>query len=199
MMAILGCRKQVLRQPRYLADSTLEFLGRKDHQVKVRGFRIELGEIENVLTAIDGVSEAAVLVDETRPGAKRLIAYVQPPVDGQLTEAPCVAALPEKLPDYMVPSAFVFITSLPLTPHNKIDRKALRSISPSDEDGRTVVAPTTALQSTIAHIWREVLEADRVGITDNFFELGGHSLLATQVMWRVFETFKVEVPLRRNR
>ena len=181
---------------RYLADGTLEFLGRKDNQVKIRGFRIELGEIENVLTAIDGVSEAAVLVDEARPGDKRLVAYVQSR-DGRLTDAQCVAALRQKLPDFMVPSAFVFIEALPLTRHNKIDRHALRLLTPSSDPTRESVAPSNPLESHLVHIWAEVLEAETVGVTDNFFDLGGHSLLATQVMWRVFEAFNVEVPLRR--
>ena len=97
----------------------------------------------------------------------------------------------------MVPSAFVFVDALPLTPHNKIDRQALRRMSPAHETARRFVAPATALEKVIAQIWQDVLEIDRVGVTDGFFELGGHSLLATQVMWRVFETFGVEVPLRR--
>ncbi len=182
---------------RYLDDGTLEFLGRKDHQVKVRGFRIELGEIENVLTAIDGVSEAVVLVDEAHAGDKRLIAFVQPRGGHRLTERACTSALREKVPDYMVPSAFVFVDALPLTAHNKIDRRALASMTPAAGGLRRFVPPATAVESAIAHIWQDVLAIDRVGTTDNFFELGGHSLLATQVMWRVFETFGVEVPLRR--
>lgn len=181
---------------RYLADGTLEFLGRKDNQVKIRGFRIELGEIENVLTAIEGVSEAAVLVDEARPGDKRLVAYVQSR-DGQLTDTQCIATLRQKLPDFMVPSAFVFIDALPLTRHNKIDRHALRLITPASDGPRQVVAPSNPLESHLAYLWGEVLGIDTVGVTDNFFDLGGHSLLATQVMWRVFEAFNVEVPLRR--
>lgn len=182
---------------RYMADGTLEFLGRKDHQVKVRGFRIELGEIENVLSAIDGVAEAVVLVDEVRPGDKRLVAYIQRRPGSELSEAECVAALREKLPDYMVPADFVSVDALPLTPHNKIDRQALRRMAPTRDAVRRFVEPSTALEQVIAQIWQEVLEVERVGVTDSFFDLGGHSLLATQVMWRVFEVFGVEVPLRR--
>ncbi len=182
---------------RYLADGTLEFLGRKDHQVKVRGFRIELGEIENVLAAIAGVSEAAVIVDEVRAGDKRLIAYVQPKPGHALTDADCVAALRAKLPEYMVPSAFVFIDTLPLTPHNKIDRKALRAITPSRDRAGASAPPATPLERAIAGIWQDVLGVPHVDATDNFFDLGGHSLLATQIMWRIFEVFDVEVPLRR--
>jgi amino acid adenylation domain-containing protein len=182
---------------RYLPDGTLEFQGRKDHQVKLRGFRVELGEIENVLTAIDGVSESVVVIDEARPGDKRLIAWVQPRRGCQLTEAHCARALRDKLPDYMVPSAFVFVDALPLTPHNKIDRKALRAMAPVSGELRRALAPATPLEKAVAHIWQSVLGIDQLGVTDSFFELGGHSLLATQVMWRVFETFRVELPLRR--
>jgi acyl carrier protein len=182
---------------RYRGDGTLEFLGRKDHQVKVRGFRIELGEIENVLTAIEGVAEAVVLADEGRPGDKRLVAYLQPRPGSRLSQAGCVAALREKLPDYMVPADFVTVEALPLTAHNKIDRQALRRMAPSRDEARRFVEPSTALEQVIAQIWQDVLEAERVGVTDSFFDLGGHSLLATQVMWRVFEVFGVEVPLRR--
>jgi amino acid adenylation domain-containing protein len=182
---------------RYRCDGTLEFLGRRDNQVKVRGFRIELGEIENVLAAVGGVSEVAVLVSEIRSGDKRLTAYVQQQADGELTESVCVAALRERLPDYMVPSAFVFVDAFPLTPHNKLDRKALSLLAPTQNCETQFVLPTSALESVIARIWRETLDVERVGVTDDFFDLGGHSLLATQVMWRVFETFNVEVPLRR--
>lgn len=181
---------------RYLADGTLEFLGRKDHQVKVRGFRIELGEIENVLTAIAGVSEAAVIADQVRAGDKRLIAYVQPKPGQTLSDAECVAALRAKLPEYMVPSAFVFIDTLPLTPHNKIDRNALRAITPSRDRVGASAPPATPLERAIASIWQDVLGVAHVGATDNFFDLGGHSLLATQIMWRIFEVFDVEIPLR---
>jgi aspartate racemase len=184
---------------RYLADGTIEFLGRRDHQVKVRGFRIELGEIENVLTAVDGVSEAVVLVQEPRPNDKRLIAYVQPSPEPErpTLERAIVSRLREKLPDYMMPSVFVFVDAFPLTPHNKVDRKALAAIAAPDVDAHDGVAPRTDLEQVIASVWQDVLEAEWIGVDDNFFDLGGHSLLATQVMWRVFEIFQIEFPLRR--
>lgn len=182
---------------RYLADGTLEFLGRRDHQVKVRGFRIELGEIENVLTAIDGISEAIVLVDDSRQGDKRLVAFVQPCAGQPLTESACVSALRQKLPDYMVPSAFVFVDRMPLTPHNKVDRRALSALKPVTDGLTRFVAPESPIERVVAQVWQDVLGVDQVGVTDNFFELGGHSLLATQVAWRIFETFGIEVPLRR--
>jgi len=182
---------------RHLADGTMEFLGRRDHQVKLRGFRIELGEIENVLGALPAVKEAVVLVHEDRPGDRRLVAYVQPGAGGVVTEATCLEALRLKLPDYMVPSAVVVVEAFPLTPHNKIDRQALRARGAARAaEERRFVMPRTAVEEVLAGIWRDVLQVDRVGATDDFFDLGGHSLLATQVMWRVYETFQVELPLR---
>ncbi len=183
---------------RHLADGTMEFLGRRDNQVKLRGFRIELGEIENVLGALPAVKEAVVLVHEDRPGDKRLVAYVQPTDGGVLTEAACLEALRRRLPDYMVPSTLVIVDAFPLTAHNKIDRKALRAIGTAGPaDDRRFVAPRTPVEDVLGGIWREVLQVERVGATDDFFDLGGHSLLATQVMWRVYETFQVELPLRQ--
>ncbi|MDE3155803.1 MAG: amino acid adenylation domain-containing protein [Acidobacteriota bacterium] len=183
---------------RHLADGTMEFLGRRDSQVKLRGFRIELGEIENVLGAVPGVKEAVVLVLADRPGDKRLVAFVQPRDGVALTEEACLAALRAKLPDYMVPSAILIVEAFPLTAHNKIDRSALRTrAADRPGDARRFVEPRTAVEAVLAGIWRDVLQAERVGATDDFFALGGHSLLATQVMWRVFEAFRVELPLRQ--
>ncbi|MGH2412160.1 MAG: amino acid adenylation domain-containing protein, partial [Microcystaceae cyanobacterium] len=184
---------------RYLPDGNIEYLGRLDHQVKIRGFRIELGEIEAVLAQHLQVREAIVMVREERPGDKRLVAYLVlnsyqqvPPTRDELRHF-----LKQKLPEYMVPSAFVVLESLPLTPNGKIDRRALPapdSASSGREAG--LVLPRTPLEATLAAIWAEILKLDQVGIHDNFFELGGHSLLATQVISRVREAFSVEVPLR---
>jgi amino acid adenylation domain-containing protein len=164
---------------RWRADGHLEFLGRLDEQVKLRGLRIELGEIAAVLRAQPGVADAAVVVRADARGDKRIVAYVVAEVPpGDLR-----AALKRSLPDYMVPSAFVALDALPLSPSGKLDRKAL----PAPDTGRQLtteaVEPRTDTERMLAGIWREVLEElPRLGIDDDFFDLGGHSLLATQVV-----------------
>ena len=180
---------------RYLPDGSIEFLGRMDHQVKVRGYRIELGEIETVLRGHPEVSEAVVLVWEDAPGDKRLVGYVvtrEPVPAGELRNF-----LKGKLPEYMVPSGFVFLDSLPLTPNGKVDRQALPvpdQRRPELEEG--YVAPRTSVEELLAGIWADLLKLDKVGIHDNFFDLGGHSLLATQLVSRIRGLFQVELPLR---
>jgi amino acid adenylation domain-containing protein len=182
---------------KWRADGELEFVGRRDGQVKVRGFRIEVGEVEAALRAHGGVSEAAVVIREDEPGDKRLVAYVVA-AEGQAVN---VTGLREhlrgRLPEYMTPSAFVTLDALPLTPSGKLDRRALPAPGGERPDlGEEYVAPRTEAEERLAGIWREVLRVERVGVTDNFFELGGHSLLATQVVSRVREAFQVELPLR---
>ena len=182
---------------RYLTDGKIEFLGRMDHQVKVRGFRIELGEIEVVLTQHPAVRQAVAVVRKDVPGDNRLVAYVVPSIEQTPTRNELRNFLKSKLPEYMVPSAFVVLDSLPLTPNRKVDRRALPipdGSRPEPEGG--FVAPRTPVEETLAGIWAEVLGVERVGANDNFFELGGHSLLATQVMSRVRSAFEVEIPLR---
>jgi acyl-coenzyme A synthetase/AMP-(fatty) acid ligase/acyl carrier protein len=183
---------------RYLSDGNLEFLGRIDDQVKIRGFRIELGEIEAVLGQHAGVRDAVVLVREDEPGDKRLVAYVVAAADAA---APVFSELrsflSEKLPEYMVPSAYVVVDEIPLTPNGKVDRRAL----PAPDEARpelegVYVAPRGELEEAVAGIWAEVLKVERVGIHDNFFELGGHSLLVTQVVSRLRKSLQVELPLR---
>ena len=166
---------------RYLPDGNIEFLGRIDHQVKVRGFRIELGEIEVVLGQHPEVAENVVLAAEHSSG-NRLLAYVVP-TNGAKPEADALRTfLKTKLPDYMVPSAFLCLDSFPLTSNGKIDRRALPS--PSDmQPGlqQNYVAPENEAQQTIATIWKQLLSLERVGVQDNFFDLGGHSLLIVQL------------------
>jgi amino acid adenylation domain-containing protein len=183
---------------RYLPDGNIEFLGRIDHQVKVRGFRIELGEIEAVLAEHAAVRQAVVLAREDVPGDKRLVAYVVP-ADASFTDTgPLRAFLRVRLPDYMLPAAYVLLERLPLTPNDKVDRRALPAPHYGrDEAGDTFVPPRNALEETIAEVWCEVLELDRVGVHDNFFELGGHSLLSAQVLARLTRLLPVELPLRR--
>jgi acyl carrier protein len=182
---------------RYLPDGNIEFLGRIDHQVKVRGFRIELGEIESALEQHPAVRETAVIAREEQRGNKRLVAYVVFNQNAEILTTELRSFLKEKLPDYMVPSAFVVLDSLPLTPSGKVDRRALPapdSARPGAED--SYVAPRTPLEEVLAVIWCEILGLNQVGIHDNFFELGGHSLLATQVISRLRKVFEVEIPLR---
>jgi amino acid adenylation domain-containing protein len=183
---------------RYLADGRIEFVGRNDHQVKVRGFRIEIGEIESILLRQHGVREAIVIAREDVPGDKRLVAYV---VGGQ-EPAPAISelrkALHEKLPEYMMPAAFVLLDKLPLTSSGKIDRRALPAPEQGTPgNGEPYVAPSTPTEQRLAAIWAEILRQDKIGIHDNFFALGGHSLLATQMVLRVRDAFQIELPLRR--
>ncbi|HET9227201.1 MAG TPA: amino acid adenylation domain-containing protein, partial [Thermoanaerobaculia bacterium] len=179
---------------RYLADGNIEFLGRLDQQVKVRGYRIELGEIEVALSRQPGLREAVVLVREDEPGDRRLVAYVVPSVSPCPTPVELRDALRQTLPEYMVPSAFVTLEALPVTPNGKLDRQALPAPQWSTSAG--LVAPRTEVEKRLAAIWSDVLGVPQVGLEDNFFDLGGHSLLATQMVSRVRESFGVELALR---
>jgi amino acid adenylation domain-containing protein len=177
---------------RWLADGTLEFMGRLDAQVKIRGFRIEPGEVEAVLQREPGVRECVVAVREDAPGEKRLVAYVVGGAEaGELREA-----LRRSLPEWMVPAAFVALDALPLTPNGKVDRKALPAPD-SAPDEEAYVAPRTPVETEMAAIWAEVLGHERVGATDDFFvALGGHSLAATRVVSRVRAALGVDLPVR---
>ncbi len=182
---------------RYLPDGNIEFLGRIDHQVKVRGFRIELGEIESALGQHPAVRETAVIAREEQRDNKRLVAYVVFDQNAAILTTELRSFLKEKLPDYMIPSAFVALDSLPLTPSGKVDRMALPAPD-SERPGaeNSYVSPRTPIEKVLAGIWCEIFGLNRVGVHDNFFELGGHSLLATQVMSRLRKVFEVEIPLR---
>jgi amino acid adenylation domain-containing protein len=182
---------------RYRPDGVIELLGRVDQQVKVRGFRVEPGEIEAVLASHPGLRQAVVLAREEAPGDQRLIAYVVPGPEATPFAAELRDFLRAKLPDYLVPAAFVVLDALPRTPNGKIDRRALPATDRRGlgSPGR-VVAPRTPIEEVLVGIWRDVLGVERVGIDDNFFDLGGHSLLATRVITRVRQALHVEVPLR---
>jgi natural product biosynthesis luciferase-like monooxygenase protein len=165
---------------RYGHDGVLEFIGRVDHQVKVRGFRIELGEIEAALLDYEGIGEAVVTAREDVPGDKRLVAYLvaaEEPDQGELR-----TYLAARLPDYMVPSNFIYLDSLPQTPNRKIDRKALPSPSEAHAgDEPSFAPPSNEMEKTVAAMWEEILNIPEIGIQDNFFELGGHSILAVKL------------------
>jgi amino acid adenylation domain-containing protein len=182
---------------RWLPTGELEFLGRTDRQVKIRGFRVELGEIEAALVAHPAVREAAVLAREDQPGERRLVAYVAILQEQAAAAGELRAFLKERLPDHLLPAAFVTLAALPLNSSGKIDRRAL----PAPDAARpalavSYVAPSTPAEEGVAAIWCEVLGLDRVGVDDDFYELGGHSLLLPQVMHRLKRDFEVDVPLR---
>ncbi len=181
---------------RYRADGNLEYLGRIDQQIKIRGHRIEPGEIEASLSRHPEIKEAVVIAREDQPGNKHLVGYVVGAQGAELEPGILRAHLNESLPEYMVPSAFVFLEALPLTPNGKLDRKVLPAPDVGAEFKHQYVAPRNATEELLCGIWVEVLGVEQVGIHDNFFELGGHSLLATQVISRVRKVFQVEVPLR---
>jgi amino acid adenylation domain-containing protein len=183
---------------RWLPDGTLECLGRVDDQVKIRGYRVELGEIESVILEQPGIRQAVVAARADSSGLKRMAAYIvpedsaNPAIESRLRDA-----LKQKLPDYMIPSAFVVVAELPLTPNGKVDRKALPA--PSYENAQAAhefVGPRNETERALAAIWTEVLKVERIGINDDFFDLGGHSLLAIRALSRIRNVFEVDLSPR---
>ena len=174
----------------------LEFLNRVDSQVKIRGFRIELGEIESALAQYPTTTDSVVIVREDTPGDKKLVAYIVKK-EKQETDIPELRVyLKTKIPDYMVPSAFVFIDKFPLTPNGKIDRKALPSpMEAVPQEDKVYLAPQTETEKKVASIWCEVLKSKQIGIDENFFEIGGHSMLAVTLMVKVEKELGVRLPL----
>jgi arthrofactin-type cyclic lipopeptide synthetase B len=167
---------------RYRPDGNIEYLGRNDDQVKIRGLRIELGEIQARLARIEGVQEAVVVAREDVPGDKRLVAYYT----GERLEIDVLRShLLEHLPDYMVPAVFVHLAALPLSPNGKLDRKALPAPDQQSLKTREYEAPVGEVEITLARLWAELLNVERVGRHDHFFELGGHSLLAVSLIGRL--------------
>ncbi len=182
---------------RWLPDGELEIKGRKDFQIKIRGYRIELGEIEKLMMSYKGIKEAVVIAREDQGGNKYLCAYY---VQEESTEKTGSTELRDYLsgllPQYMVPSYFVYLDKLPLSTSNKIDRKALPEPEAFNRDSKTeFLPPQSELEKTIANVWKEVLKLDKVGINDNFFELGGHSLSLIQVSNKLKKLFNRDIPI----
>jgi len=184
---------------KWLPSGNIEFVGRIDHQVKIRGIRIELGEIETILGQHPAVKDAVVFLrEDAATSGKRLVGYIVPKQGQAVTISDLRRHLRLKLPEYMIPSHFLMVDALPISPNGKVDRKSLASLDahmPLQQE--SFVAPRTPLEEVIAGIWGEVLNLTRISIHDNFFELGGHSLLATQVISRVRDSFQMELPVRR--
>jgi amino acid adenylation domain-containing protein len=182
---------------RYLADETIECIGRIDQQVKLRGHRVELGEVEAALAQHESVSDSVVVVRESAPGDKRLVAYVVGRPGVTISVDLLRGHLKGKLPDFMIPSAFATLDELPLTVNGKVDRQALSELEPPGERRlQESELPRTAVEEVIAIFWAEVMGVDRVGVHDDFLELGGHSLLVTQLASRLQEAFRIEIPIR---
>jgi amino acid adenylation domain-containing protein len=177
---------------RYLPDGKLEFIARLDQQVKIRGFRIELGEIESILCAKAGVKQAVVMVHEDE-GEKRLVAYIVPLGESKQPTADLRDYLKQKLPDYMVPAAFVILPELPLTPNGKVNRKALPIPERTRQTERVYVAPRGEAERRIAQIWQDLLRIEAVGLDDNFFDLGGYSLLLVRMVARLQDAFHKDI------
>jgi acyl carrier protein len=182
---------------RYRADGNIEFIGRVDEQVKIRGFRIELDEIKSLLTSHPGVQEAVVIVREDIPGEKRLIAYYV--ADRASPDAPSVTDLREylraRLPDYMLPSAFMVLDSLPLNANDKLDRCALPMPDGARQLDQALVEPRSDLERQLVEIWQEVLGVEQVGIRDNFFDLGGHSLKLVELHQKLGDRIDISLEL----
>ncbi|MGI9308049.1 MAG: amino acid adenylation domain-containing protein, partial [Gammaproteobacteria bacterium] len=182
---------------RYQSNGDIEYMGRADDQVKLRGFRIELGEIESALVGIEGVQQAVVLLREDRPGDKQLVAYLIASEETLPDHSDIRDSMLDRLPQYMVPSAFVELAAFPLTANGKLDKKALAPPDTSRDGEAEIDAPRTQLEEQLAEIWCEVLgyEVGDIGIQDDFFEIGGHSLLGTQLVSKVCEAMDVDLPL----
>jgi thioesterase domain-containing protein len=181
---------------RMLADGNIEYIGRRDNQVKFRGFRVELGEIEAALIQHDDVSQAVAMLWEDQPGNSQLVAYVVSDQNGQSAADVLKKSLKAKLPAYMIPSAMIFLDAFPLTPNGKVDRRALPEPDPAGcYTLEHYAAPGTNMEKEMALIWAEILGIPRVGIHDNFFDMGGHSLLAIRLTQRIEKVLGLSMPV----
>ncbi|HYP27952.1 MAG TPA: amino acid adenylation domain-containing protein, partial [Blastocatellia bacterium] len=182
---------------RHLPDGSIEYLGRIDHQVKIRGFRVELGEIQNTLLEHGSVREAVVVAHEDGREVKRLVACVVPDREAPPAVDDLVSFLKQRLPEYMIPSAFVLLDAIPLSSNGKVDRKSLLALdAPGPEQSPPSKAPSGPVEMIIGSIWRQLLKVDSIDVRRSFFELGGDSLLAMQMNSRLMKHFKVDLPLQ---
>jgi hypothetical protein len=182
---------------RLLPNGAVAFLGRKDFQVKIRGFRVELAEVESVLSQHPGLRETVVVARTDEVTETQLVAYVVPKHEHNLPATDLYSYMKLTLPDYMIPSAFVFLDAIPRTPNGKVDRRRLPLPDRSNAGmENTFVQPRTRHEAFLAGVWTDILGLDRVGVQNNFFELGGHSLLAAQVISQVRNAFQIDLPLR---
>ncbi|WP_243734992.1 non-ribosomal peptide synthetase [Paenibacillus turpanensis] len=179
---------------RWLPDGSLEYYGRMDFQVKIRGYRIELGEIEELIRSTPGVKEAVVTAKKDSQGQSYLCAYVVSDIEHSYAQWKLI--LSERLPEYMIPNYVMYLDKLPLTPNNKVDRKALPDPDTASHRESNYVAPETDTENTLCHIWEKLLGVPRVGVLDRFFELGGHSLKAVALVGEIMKQCSVELPLR---
>jgi len=181
----------------YFPDGNLVFLNRVDSQVKIRGFRIELGEIESVLAQYHAIKDIVVIAREDTPGDKKLIAYIILKETEEAGLSDLRQFLKAKLPDYMIPAAFVRMDKFPLTPNGKVDRKALPlPVESYGQISGKYIAPKSEKEKELTLLWTETLKVENIGITDNFFELGGNSLVATMLITRINKSFNISLPLR---
>jgi len=180
---------------RWLPDGDLEYIGRVDHQVKLRGFRIELGEIEAAIEQQPQVRQAVAMVREDAPNDQRLTAYVSLRDGANIEGKELRAALSSRLPEYMLPSQWVFLNEFPLTPNRKVDRRALPAPESDGASSTLSAPPSTESEIKVAEIWQELLNRKRVGINDNFFDLGGHSLLVVQLQSRLRKQLDCRISL----
>lgn len=181
---------------RYLADGNIEFFGRIDQQLKIRGFRIELGEIESVLLEHPAIREVVVVALEEHSSVKQLVAYIVVNREGGVSEVELQSDLRRKLPNYMIPSVFIFLPSLPVTPNGKVDRRSLPTPEiASEQVEKKYAPPRNHIEIQLVKIWEDVLDVRSVSIKDNFFHLGGHSLLAMEILDRIEKVFKKTLPV----
>ncbi|MGD2088872.1 MAG: amino acid adenylation domain-containing protein [Candidatus Aminicenantes bacterium] len=181
---------------RWLPDGNIEFLGRMDHQVKIRGFRIELGEIETLLAQKKEIQDAIVLAKTVNNHTRLIAYYVTVDKNKKIEVSQLKNYLQDKLPEYMVPAAFVSLEAIPLTPNGKVNRKALLKQEIELQSSREYAAPRTETEKQLTNIWKDVLGIEKVGIHDNFFQLGGHSLLAIQMVAKIRDRLGVECPVK---
>ncbi len=179
---------------RWLPDGNVEFIGRKDNQIKVRGYRIELGEIESVLASEESIKSCAVMLKEDIQGIERFVGYIVAEED--FDKKKVQEYLKSKLPDYMIPDTWVVLDKLPITNNGKIDKKALPALDLASLSAHEYVAPTNEIEEKLVDIWQELLGVDKIGIHDNFFELGGHSLLATRLVSKIRKVIGTEISIK---